>query len=205
MTKTIIFDLGKVLIPFEIRRGYAALQRHCGCPAEEVPRRIAATDLVPRFEMGQLSGAQFFEEISALLDLQVRYSLFCEIWSSIFLPETLIPEGLLESLRANYRLLLLSNTNAIHFAMVREHYPLLRHFHDYVLSYQVGVLKPAPEIYQAALARARCLPRECFYTDDIAEYVEAARGQGLDAVQFHSLAQLKEELGKRGVGWQDTK
>jgi len=205
LIKTIIFDLGKVLIPFEIRRGYAALQPHCACPPEEVPRRIAATGLVPRFEMGRLSSEQFFAEISELLELEVSYPLFCQIWGSIFLPETLIPDRLLESLRAGYRLLLLSNTNAIHFAMVRDHYPLLRHFHDYVLSFQVGALKPAPEMYQAALARAACRPQECFYTDDILEYVEAARGHGLDAVQFQSLAQLKEELRKRGVGWQDAK
>lgn len=205
MIKTIIFDLGKVLIPFEIRRGYAALQPHCACPREEVPRRIAASGLVPRFEMGQFTGEEFFAQISALLELKVSYPVFCQIWSSIFLTETLIPDRLLESLRAHYRLLLLSNTNAIHFAMLLDNYPLLRHFHDYVLSYQVGALKPAAEMYQAALARAGCLPQECFYTDDIAEYVEAAKGHGLDAVQFQSLEQLAEEFEKRGIQWGGAK
>src|SRR6185437_8830122 len=98
---------------------------------------------------------------------------------SIFLPHTLIPEAMLEGLARNRRLVLLSNTNAIHFEMIRENYPLLRHFHAYVLSYEVGAMKPLPLIYQRAIAAAGCLPEECFFTDDIPDYVEAARAQGI--------------------------
>jgi len=36
---------------------------------------------------------------------------------------------MLEGLAARYRLVLLSNTNAIHFEAIRENYHFLRHFH----------------------------------------------------------------------------
>jgi HAD superfamily hydrolase (TIGR01509 family) len=62
-------------------------------------------------------------------------------------------------------------------------------------------MKPSPEIFQAALKLCGCLPEECFYTDDIAAYVEAARQLGIDAVQFESLAQLQRELKARGICW----
>ena len=55
---------------------------------------------------------------------------------------------------------------------------MLRHFHDLVLSYEVKAMKPQPEIYQAALDMAGCRPEECFYTDDIAAYVEGAQADG---------------------------
>lgn len=201
LIKAVIFDLGKVIVPFDLARGYAALQPHCPLPAEEIPRRISSTDLVTRFEMGQLPPGDFVRQLSALLGLNLDYARFCEVWSSIFLPEPLVPEALLEGLHRRYRTLVLSNTNAIHFSMVREKYPLLRHFDDFVLSYEVGVLKPAPLIYQAAVARAGCRAEECFFTDDIPLYVEAARRLGMDAVQFQSVAQLERELAARGVGW----
>ena len=54
-----------------------------------------------------------------MLDLRITYEQFCEIWSSIFLPEILVPESLLAGIAERYRLLVLSNTNAIHFDMVR--------------------------------------------------------------------------------------
>ena len=53
----------------------------------------------------------------------------------------------------------------------------------------------------AGIARAQCRPEECFYTDDIAEYVEGARKQGIDAVQFLSGEQLQRELTARDVRW----
>ncbi len=201
MIKAVIFDLGKVIVPFELERGYAALSPYCRYSAEEIPKRIATTDLVRRFESGEVAPEPFVSELSALLELDVDYTRFCELWSSIFLPDPLIPESLLEGLRRRYRLLLLSNTNAIHFAIIREKYPLLRQFEDFVLSYEVGALKPDPRIYQEAARRAGCLPQEIFYTDDIPRYAEGARQVGMDAVEFRSASQLEEELRKRGIEW----
>ena len=90
-----------------------------------------------RFETGLVEPQDFFEQFSRLLDLHLDYPRFCEIWSSVF-TETLVPETMLAGLARGYRLLLLSNTNAIHFEAVREHYPLLGHFHELVLSYEVN-------------------------------------------------------------------
>ena len=202
MIKTVIFDLGKVIVPFDFGRGYRAMAELCSYSPEEIPKRIGSTDLVRRFECGEIAPEPFVEQLCRTLDLQMEYAHFCEIWSSIFLPDTLIPESLLRGLKRRYRLLLLSNTNAIHFKMIRETYPLLLHFDDYVLSYEVGALKPSPRIYEEAIARAQCAPGECFFTDDIAEYVAAANTAGMDAVQFQSAAQIEGELLSRGVTWE---
>jgi putative hydrolase of the HAD superfamily len=200
LIKTIIFDLGRVIVPFDFQRGYARMATLTGIPATEIPLRIRPTGLVDRFESGQIEPRDFVAQLSAVLDLHCSYEDFCEIWSSIFLPETLVPESLLEGIAAKYRMVLLSNTNAIHFEMIRARYPLLRHFHAFVLSHEVGAMKPSPVIYAKAVEAARCLPEECFFTDDIAEYVEGARRFGIDAVQFESAAQIEGELRKR-ISW----
>jgi FMN phosphatase YigB (HAD superfamily) len=200
MHKAIVFDLGNVLVRFDFERGYRALEGLCPHAAAEIRQRIAATDLVERFETGLIEPHDFFAQLSRLVDLHVDYDRFCRLWSSIF-TDPLIPEAMLEGLAARYRLLLLSNTNAIHFEMIRENYPMLRHFHDLVLSFEVHAMKPRHEIFQAVLERCGCRPEECFYTDDIAAYVEAAQRLGMDAVHFESLAQLERELKARGISW----
>src|ERR1700733_773968 len=172
--RAVIFDLGRVIVPFDFSRGYMRLEPLCGIPAAEIPGRIAPTDLVQRFESGGIEPRDFVRELSKHLNFETSYENFCEIWSSIFLPDTLIPEAMLRGLAQHYRLWLLSNTNPIHFEMIRETYPLLRHFHSYVLSYEVGAMKPLPLIYQRAIAEAGCRAEECFFTDDIPEYVAAA-------------------------------
>ena len=98
MIKTVIFDLGKVIIPFDFTRGYRGLEPVCDIPAAEIPKRIGATDLVHRFESGLVEPHDFVDQLTRMLDLRVGYDQFCEIWSSIFLPDPLIPESLLEGI-----------------------------------------------------------------------------------------------------------
>jgi glucose-1-phosphatase len=201
MIKTIIFDLGRVLVPFDFKRGYDRLAKLCAYPAEQIPERLRSRDLVVRFESGQIEPRAFVREMSELLELNANYDEFCEIWSCVFLPETLIPEEMVQRLRQRYRLVLLSNTNAIHFEMLHRTYPILHHFDAYVLSHQVGAMKPSPKIYQEAVRQSQCKPEECFFTDDIADYVAGAKAQGIDAVQFQSSDQIARELRARGVDW----
>jgi len=197
--KTIFFDLGGVIVPFDFRRAYTRLESLCGYPATEIPARIRSTDLVQRFETGLLSPERFVQELSRVLELKITYEEFCDLWTCIFLAEPLIPESLLTGLRSRHRLMLLSNTNPIHFHMIEANYPLLRQFHQYVLSYEIGAVKPSARIFQEAVARAGCRPEECFFTDDIQVNVDAARKHGIDAVQFHSAVQLEDELRVRGL------
>ena len=199
VTKTLIFDLGGVLVPFDFKRAYARMAPLCSYPAEEIPGRLRGTDLVTRFESGQIEPGRFVSELSAVLELRTTYDEFCDLLNCIFLPHTLIPAYFIESLKSRYRLLLLSNTNPIHFEKIQRDYSLLKHFDHFVLSYQVGAVKPSPEIYRAALANAKCRPEECFFTDDLLPYVEGARRHGIQAVQFHSFEQLTAVMDDLGI------
>jgi glucose-1-phosphatase len=197
--KTVLFDLGNVIIPFDFKRAYIRLEPLVSYPVAEIAPRLRGTDLVTRFETGQVSPERFVEEFSAILDLKITYDEFCDLWTSVFLPEPLVSESLLTALAGRYRLMILSNTNPIHFHMIQANYPLLRHFDRCVLSYEVGAVKPSAKIFGAAIALAGCDAAECFFTDDLAVNVEAARKHGMDAVQFQSAQQLEGEMRARGI------
>ena len=200
MHKAVIFDLGRVLVHFDFQRTYQELAALCVYPPEEIIGRLAPSGLLERFETGLIEPREFVTELSRILNMKIEYEDFCRFFNCIF-SDLLVPEKVVEGLASRYRLLLLSNTNAIHFPMLRECYPILRHFHHRVLSYEVKAMKPRPEIYQAAIELAGCHPSECFYTDDIAEYVEGARRLGIDAVQFESAAKLEKDLRSRRISW----
>ncbi len=200
--QAVILDLGNVIVPVDFSPCFAELTALCGQPREEISRRIAGSGLAPRFELGELSPKEFYREVCRVLDLEINFSEFCRIWNSIFPRETLLPESLLEGLHHRYPLLLLSNTNPLHFSLIRETYPILRFFGSYVLSFRVGAAKPSPHIYREAIARAGCPPEQCFFADDVISYVEAAKREGMDAVQFQSVEQLKEDFRARGIQWE---
>jgi glucose-1-phosphatase len=197
--KAILFDLGNVVIPFDVKIAYRRMAERCDCSPEEVSARVRGTGLVAPFEKGEIAAEPFVRELTAALHLNLTYQEFCDWWNCVFLAETLVPKALLEDLASRYRLLALSNTNPIHFTMVERAYPLLRHFDDFVLSYQVGAAKPEAKIYREAISRAQCNAEECFFIDDLALNVEAAREHGMDAIQFLSAEQLDLELRARGL------
>ncbi len=202
MIRTIIFDMGKVLIPFDFSRGYKALEAYSPLTAEEIPQELSKTDLVIRLESGRIEPRDFFDELRATLKADLTYEEFCRIWSCIFLPHTLIPEGFIVQLRRRYRVMVLSNTNAIHVEMLNESYSILKQFDHLIFSHVVGAMKPEPKIYQAALDNANCPPSECFFTDDIPAYVEGARKAGIHAEQFLGFEKLQDDLRRHGVDWQ---
>ncbi len=199
MIKSVILDLGKVIVPFDFQRAYKGMEARSGVPAEVIRRRLGETDLFRQFESGKISGLNFAHEVSVLLNISIPYDEFIPIWTSIFLPETLISERVIEELRGRARLVLLSNTNVIHFDMLRQSYPLLRHFHATVVSYEVGAMKPDAAIYEHAIRAAECGAAECLFFDDMPENVEAARGCGIQAEVFESEAQLLAVLTRNGI------
>ena len=201
MYRAILMDLGKVLIDFDFSAGYRALEEFCPYPEAEIRRRVTATDLAARFETVLMEPRDFCAQFCAQLELKVDYDRFCAIWNSIF-SGVLVPESMIEGLARRYRLVLVSNTNRIHFEMVRRQYPVLRHFHHMALSYQVKAMKPRPEIFLEAVRLAGCRAGECFYADDIPAFTEAARKLGIDAVAFESVAQLSTEMRRRGIAWE---
>jgi FMN phosphatase YigB (HAD superfamily) len=201
MIKTIILDLGNVIVPLDFPAAYRAFAPRCGLAPAEIPKRLGATNLVPRLESGDLDPLGFYRQVSDLLGLSLNIEEFTAAWNTIFVKETFVPEPMLAALRERYRLLLLSNTNAIHIPFLRANYPLLRHFHHQILSHEVGALKPDAAIYQAALKHSVGAPEECFFTDDILKYVEGAREHGIQAEQFLGLEKLEIDLRSRGVTW----
>src|SRR3974390_2915179 len=116
-TEAVIFDLGKVLVGFDFQRGYDRLGAICGHPVAEVRKRIGNTGLVPKLESGQVGSQELVAKLGEVLGVTFDYGEFCEIWSSIFLPGELVPEAMVAGLKKRYPLVLLSNTNAMHFEM----------------------------------------------------------------------------------------
>jgi glucose-1-phosphatase len=197
--KTLLFDLGRVLIPFEFNRAYRAMEALTGLETAEIRGRLAATTLFRQFETGLMEQEAFAAEVMRVLDFKCGLAEFGGIWNSIFLPETLIPEAVIRDLQSRYRLIVVSNTNQLHFEMLKNTYIIFEYFYGFVLSYQVKAMKPDPLFYAAALRMAECLPEECVFIDDLPENVEGAKLAGFDGIIFESFPQLALELKRRGV------
>lgn len=199
MIRTFLFDLGNVLVNFCHERMCAQIGALCQREAAEVQALLIDSGLQLKFERGTVTEEEFQAELEQLVDCRLAKDELYRAGSDIFqLNESILP--VLDSLKSSgHRLVLLSNTSAPHIRFVRENFDVLERFDDFVLSFEVGAVKPDARIFAAALAKIDCPPSECFYTDDIEEYVQAGRKHGLQAEQFVGTDSFIKQVSGRGI------
>ncbi|MDD2901857.1 MAG: HAD family phosphatase [Syntrophales bacterium] len=191
--EAIAFDLGNVLVAVDhlrFCRGFGAL---VNLTPEEVYAGVFASDLEPGFDTGRLSSEEFYQRLLGLFGLDLPFSRFTELWNDIFAPLKDM-EQTAARLATRYPLFLLSNTNPLHFQYIKDNYPLLRHFRQLILSYEVGSRKPEPAIYQALIRAMGRPPERCLFLDDKLPFVEAARAHGLVAWHFTTPEEFHRKL-----------
>src|SRR5258708_1229372 len=93
---------------------------------------------------------------------------------------------LLPQIKKKASLYLLSNTCEAHFQFIFKYHPFIHLFDGYILSYEAHARKPEVQIYDYALAKAKCKKEESFYVDDIEEYIHAANALGIEGHTYTS-------------------
>jgi putative hydrolase of the HAD superfamily len=197
-TRTLLYDLGNVLVYFSHERMFEQIGRVCGRSGAQV-RDFLAQGLMLACEEGRIGDDRFHAEIERWAGRAVDPRDLRRAGADIFWPNDAMIEVLQRVRSTGRRLVLLSNTSSAHVDFVRERWGVLDAFDACVLSFEVGATKPKREIFEAALARIDCEPAECFYTDDVAPYVEAARALGFDAEVFVDAQTHVRQLQARGV------
>ena len=67
-------------------------------------------------------------------------------------------------------------------------------FTSVVLSGDVGMIKPAPELFALAAQRLGVLPQECVMIDDLLDNIDGASRAGMHGIVFDTTAQAQAEL-----------
>ena len=196
--EAVLFDLGGVVFDVDSDRLLHYVAQTLGKTFEDVERVIYDPKLLLPFELGTISPQAYYEGLRERLGLGWPYEQFVRMWNGLFTPKPDVV-NLIGRLSRGYKLLALTNTNDLHIRYIRQSFPALGVFHDWIASSDVGMRKPMPEIYALALQRAGTKPERAIYIDDRPELVEAGRRAGLHAIRFESGSQLEEELKRLGV------
>lgn len=195
----IVFDLGNVLLKFDYQFSVKRLeQTEKGLGYRFLEFYNNNYNYHRAFERGDLHEEEFINIMLSALDGKIDKKTFCKYYSEIFTENKEVVD-LLPKLKRNFTLVLLSNTNIIHYEYGWKQYNWLRYFDKIVVSYEAGAVKPEEGIYRAVESFTKKEAGEHFFIDDIQEYVTAARTLGWDAVQFTGYNNLIIDLINRGV------
>lgn len=195
MIKAIIFDLGGVIVNVDKRGQYKKFSEYSNKPASFIKRYLGDSCLKKSFEKGRISARQFHSEMSLELNLKMNFKNFKKEWCNIFALNKDVEE-IIENLKKKFILVLLSNTDILHFEHIRKKHSIIDAFDEHILSYKEGCRKPHPLMFLKAIKKARTLPFNCLYIDDTLECVCAAQMIGMKTIHYNHFTGLTRELKK---------
>ena len=179
MIDTIIFDFGNVFInlsqeaPFDHMRKIGLV-----CWNEDLD------SLNKRYEKGKIDEYEFFKGFQRYIPNK-ELDEIREAWNGILLDFPLYRLEFLQKLSTQYRLFLLSNTDKTHIdkfehnvgmTFSREFYQC---FEKVYFSFEIGLRKPDPEVFNYIMARHDLVPSRTLFVDDNKHNTDVAKNLGM--------------------------
>jgi len=179
---TFLFDIGNVLVTFDFNIAARAYQKSSTTEYDPIDILIPLRD---RLEVGEMTAEEFVAEGIERIGFQDGPERFVEIYQAIFSPVRPIWD-LVERLKGDYRLLLLSNTSDIHHEGLLRDFPIFKAFDGGIFSYLAESAKPDRAIYEQALDELSIVPESTIYLDDLLPNIEVGKSFGFRAHCYRS-------------------
>lgn len=200
--KNIIFDLGDVILNIDVPVASLSFAKLSGREQAEILTLFKEKDLFRQFETGRLTESGFRNYVRELLAFpDWTDEMIDTAWNSLLLD--LPPERiqLLKDLAKKYRLFLLSNTSSIHIAKVNKILEAATGvkklddlFEKVFVSYEMGLMKPDPQIYKDVLEQAGLVAEETLFLDDNLDNIKGAQTLGIDTIHVQKPTTILEYL-----------
>ncbi len=194
MIRTIISDMGNVILTFD----HMIFIRKAADFSPHSPKKILIIlenhiDLIQDFSRGKLEPEAYVKQMSRLIDADIEPQEFITMYRDIFSLNRKVLDTLCEY-RDSKKMVLLSNTDTIHFEYIQTTFPEMFIFDEYILSFETGSLKPELDIYKTALERAGVSAEEAVFIDDLEPNVKAAVSLGMKGIIYRNETNLGKEL-----------
>jgi FMN phosphatase YigB (HAD superfamily) len=198
--KFLYFDLGQVLLTFDVPTICVRMAEVAGIEPRQVQEAVFDHRLQDRYERGDLTTQEYYDAFCSVTGATATSAALNRVVCDVFALRPSMQAVVGQLYRAGYRMGILSNTCDLHWEDFLKRFRMLSElFEVHALSYRLKASKPQPEIFEAAARLAGVAPEDIFFTDDVAGHVAAARAAGFDAVQFTGTRELVDEMRKRGL------
>ena len=179
MINTIIFDFGDVFINLEKEASIEEFRKlGLDGPNEEL---LAYNDL---FEKGKITELQFIETFQKYIP-NASIEEVRKAWNASIGDFPLHRLEFLQMLSNKYRLFLLTNTDSIHINRFEHkvgmsfYSDFYRCFEKVYYSYEMGMRKPDPEIFNTLIRKHDLSPKRTLFVDDKKSNTDIAENLGL--------------------------
>jgi len=182
--KAIIFDLGAVILNINDQNTIDAFLKLGVKNTSAFYSKKVQTNLFNQIETGEITAEKFLAELQKKTN-NASINQVSEAWNAMLLD---LPENrlaVIQSLKKEYSIYLLSNTNTIHIDAFKKKtgkekwIKFCNLFDKMYLSHEVGLRKPNTAIFKYILKEQNLQAHEVFFIDDSTEHIEGANKLGI--------------------------
>jgi 2-haloacid dehalogenase len=156
--------------------------------------------LLQRFERGELTTAQFYDEVRRKTGFTGTLAEFSEFFADVFTPSADMVQLQAQLQVQGFPTYIFSNTNELAVHHIRQSFPFFARFNGYVLSYEHGAMKPEPRLYEVMETMTGQTGPAILYLDDILENVESGQQRGWQTIHHQSPDKTRRTLQEMGLG-----
>ncbi|MEH0154217.1 HAD family phosphatase [Limibacter armeniacum] len=191
----IIFDLGGVILNIRYQNSIEALSKLSGKDVQTLYTQHHQTSLFDDYETGKTTSAQFRQGLRELLETDLSDNQIDQAWNAMLLDLPAERIHLIEQIRKDKRVFLLSNTNEIHktefcktfdTVMGAEYGGIDNVFEKAYYSHEMGDRKPHPSIFQTVIEEQKLDPAKTLFIDDTVQHIEGAQKTGLQTIHLNN-------------------
>ena len=202
MIKTLIFDLGGVLVSLNRERCLENFSKNLGFDNfGDYLNAYAQKGFFAKYENGDMDSIEFRDEIRKRCTREnVQDEDIDEAFFTFLTHVDPYKVKLLMELKKKYHLLLLSNVNPLGWSKCCELFydaneiDIEDVFEKLYLSYRVKASKPGKEIYEHLIKDSGINPEEALFIDDSKANIEAGAEMGLNTLYYDVTKNLEEEV-----------
>ena len=186
----IIFDLGGVIINLDYQLTIDAFKNLGLANFDEMYTQAKQSNLFDDFETGKISSQHFINSLLPFLPSGVSANKVVHAWNAMILDFPKERLELLDKLKSNYRIFLLSNTNDIHLQAVKRSLAnttdrkLESYFEKVYFSHEVMLRKPHKEIFELVCNEQNLDPSRTLFIDDTIGHIDGSIKIGLKGLHL---------------------
>ncbi|HEY5509180.1 MAG TPA: HAD family phosphatase [Paludibacter sp.] len=182
---TLIFDFGGVLIDLDMNQSILNFKKLGIENVEKYLSNFGQSGFFMQLEKGEISAEEFRSEIRKMTPNTITDSEIDDAWNAFLVRIPSEKLDIVYELRKKYRVIMLSNTNVIHFPYAEQTFfsyknrSINEYFDKCYRSYDMKMAKPDTEIFEAILSQEQVAANRCLLLDDGPKNIEQAHKLGL--------------------------
>lgn len=185
--KNLLLDMGGVILDVDYTQIEKIFQTY-NIDGKAIYTQQTQLPLIDDFEIGKITPAEFRQGIRQTVKTDLEDDKIDYIWNSMIGQARVETIKLLGELKLKYnKILLFSNTNAIHVDFVKDLFGKSIGFDIFTLlfdktyfSNEIHLRKPHPESFAWVLKDAGINPEETLFIDDTQKNIDGAKQVGLN-------------------------